>query len=291
MTNKKRNGKNKKKQPFVSICTPTYNRRPFISHMIKCFEEQTYPKSRMEWIIVDDGTDSIKDLLPSDSRIKYFYIDNDKRKELYDTMVSKLDKNDNVKSSKKKSKNVLSKYHKDGFFHNRLPMGYKRNLCAEYANNEFLIHMDDDDYYPPQSVQLRVSQLKKYLENDIHCIFCTSLPNFHVNEYKSIINNVGERMPIDKGLSENTMAYTKQYWINQNFNNQDLCNEGSNFIKGRLRYCKVIDYREIIVALIHKTNFANRIKMPEGEPNGWNFNKISDPLFLLITSFDEKKDK
>ena len=28
------------KYPFVSVCTPTFNRRPFISGMIKCFDHQ-----------------------------------------------------------------------------------------------------------------------------------------------------------------------------------------------------------------------------------------------------------
>lgn len=275
--------------PTVSILTPTYNRRHTFKLAIKNFYEIDYPQLKIEWIIVDDGTVPIKDMLPNDSRIKYYYIDENKRKDLYDEMVKSLDKNENIKSSKKKSKNVLSKYHKDHFFHNRLPLGYKRELCAKYANNEILIHMDDDDYYPPQSVQLRVSNLKKELKNDIHCIFCTTVPNFDINQYKSIYNNVGERMPIDKGLSINTMAYTKEFWKKQSYNLQDLASEGTNFIKGRLRYCKVIDYKEIIVGLIHKTNFANRIKMPEGEPNGWAFNTISDPLFLLITSFDGKK--
>lgn len=62
-----RKNKLKKKQnktyPFVSICTPTYNRRPFIPYAIKCFESQTYPRDKMEWIIVDDGTDKIGDLV------------------------------------------------------------------------------------------------------------------------------------------------------------------------------------------------------------------------------------
>ena len=43
-------------KPFVSICTPTYNRRKFIPHLIKCFKSQTYPPQLMEWIVVDDGT-------------------------------------------------------------------------------------------------------------------------------------------------------------------------------------------------------------------------------------------
>ena len=59
--------------PFVSICTPTFNRRPFIPYMIKCFEQQTYPKDRIEWIIIDDGTDPIEDLVKDIEQVKYFY--------------------------------------------------------------------------------------------------------------------------------------------------------------------------------------------------------------------------
>ena len=62
-----------KQYPFVSLCTPTFNRRPFISVMIKCFEHQTYPKNRIEWIIVDDGTDPIEELVKHIPQVKYFY--------------------------------------------------------------------------------------------------------------------------------------------------------------------------------------------------------------------------
>jgi hypothetical protein len=58
--------------PFVSICTPTFNRRPFYPAIIKCFENQTYPKDRMEWIIIDDGTDKIEDLVKDIPQVKYF---------------------------------------------------------------------------------------------------------------------------------------------------------------------------------------------------------------------------
>ncbi len=63
------------KLPFVSICTPTFNRRPFIPMAIKCFEHQTYPKDKMEWIIVDDGTDKIEDLVSHIPQVKYFKYD------------------------------------------------------------------------------------------------------------------------------------------------------------------------------------------------------------------------
>jgi glycosyltransferase involved in cell wall biosynthesis len=71
-------GKNNKipKKPFVSVCTPTFNRRPFIPIIIKCFENQTYPRDKMEWIIIDDGTDKIEDLVAHLPYVKYFKYDN-----------------------------------------------------------------------------------------------------------------------------------------------------------------------------------------------------------------------
>ena len=73
-------GKNIKPQssnllPFVSICTPTFNRRPFYPMIIECFNNQTYPKDRMEWIIIDDGTDKIEDLVKNIPQVKYFKYD------------------------------------------------------------------------------------------------------------------------------------------------------------------------------------------------------------------------
>lgn len=70
-----KNNKNKSKYPFVSICTPTFNRRPFVPMMLKCFEHQTYPKDRIEWIIIDDGTDKIEDLVKHIPQVKYFKYD------------------------------------------------------------------------------------------------------------------------------------------------------------------------------------------------------------------------
>lgn len=64
-----------KKTPFVSICTPTFNRRPFIPIIIACIENQTYPKDMFEWIIIDDGTDKIEDLVIHLPYVKYFKYD------------------------------------------------------------------------------------------------------------------------------------------------------------------------------------------------------------------------
>jgi glycosyltransferase involved in cell wall biosynthesis len=113
--------KNKNKYPFVSICTPTFNRRPFFPYIIKCFENQTYPKERMEWIIIDDGTDKIEDIILSqnDKRIKYFR------------------------------------------YEEKMTLGKKRNLSHEKCLGEIIIYMDDDDYYPSERVSHAVETLQK----------------------------------------------------------------------------------------------------------------------------------
>ena len=61
--------------PLVSVCTPTFNRRPFIPSLINCFNLQDYPKDKIEWIIIDDGTDKIEDLVSSIPQVKYYKYD------------------------------------------------------------------------------------------------------------------------------------------------------------------------------------------------------------------------
>jgi glycosyltransferase involved in cell wall biosynthesis len=61
--------------PTVSICTITFNRRPFIPYLIKAINNQTYPRDKLEWIIIDDGTDKIGDLVKDIPFAKYFSFD------------------------------------------------------------------------------------------------------------------------------------------------------------------------------------------------------------------------
>jgi glycosyltransferase involved in cell wall biosynthesis len=111
--------KKKKKTPLVSVCTPTFNRRPFIPIMLECFRNQNYPKDRIEWIIVDDGTDKIADLIEKANipQIKYFSLDK------------------------------------------KMSLGEKRNYMHKQATGSIIVYMDDDDYYPPERISHAVERL------------------------------------------------------------------------------------------------------------------------------------
>jgi glycosyltransferase involved in cell wall biosynthesis len=114
----------KKFYPFVSVCTPTFNRRPFFPTAFECFKNQDYPKDRMEWIIVDDGTDRIKDLVAASgiSQIKYYELPN------------------------------------------KVSLGEKRNIMHSKAKGTIIVYMDDDDYYPPDRVSHAVERLMENRE-------------------------------------------------------------------------------------------------------------------------------
>jgi glycosyltransferase involved in cell wall biosynthesis len=117
---KKKTSNNKNFIPMVSVCTPTFNRRPFIQTMFECFRNQTYPKNRIEWIIVDDGTDKIRDLIEKADipQIRYFEV-----KE-------------------------------------RMNLGAKRNYMHSFVKGNFVVYMDDDDYYPPDRISHAVETLQ-----------------------------------------------------------------------------------------------------------------------------------
>ena len=110
--------------PFVSVCTPTFNRRPFIKTMFECFRNQDYPKSRIEWIIVDDGTDKIMDLIEEANipQIKYIPVEK------------------------------------------KMSLGAKRNFMHSHCKGSIIVYMDDDDYYPPERISHAVEVLSNNKE-------------------------------------------------------------------------------------------------------------------------------
>jgi hypothetical protein len=61
--------------PPVSVITLTRDRRSFIPLAKYCFLAQTYPEHLIEWLIVDDGKDQIKDLVCDIPNVTYVLVD------------------------------------------------------------------------------------------------------------------------------------------------------------------------------------------------------------------------
>jgi glycosyltransferase involved in cell wall biosynthesis len=111
-------------KPFVSVLTPTYNRVKFLPSVVECYRAQLYPHDRMEWILLDDGPESVeKEFLAL-------------TKDLPHIRYIRLEEKRNI--------------------------GEKRNILNQEAKGDILVSLDDDDYYPPERVSYVVQQFQKY---------------------------------------------------------------------------------------------------------------------------------
>ena len=104
----------------VSVITSTANRARFMPRLINIYKGQTYPHEDMEWIILDDGEESVEKFFTELCLPKIRYIRSDVRQ----------------------------------------PMGMKLNRLVYEARGDILVVMDDDDYYPPERVSSAVRALE-----------------------------------------------------------------------------------------------------------------------------------
>ena len=107
--------------PRVSICTPTFNRRPFFKGIIESILSQDYPHNLLEWVIVDDGMDKIGDLVKDIPFVKYFPME------------------EKMPLGKKRN--------------------YMHDMCSFKEASAIIVYMDDDDFYPVNRVSHAVNKL------------------------------------------------------------------------------------------------------------------------------------
>jgi glycosyltransferase involved in cell wall biosynthesis len=217
-------------KPLVSIVTPTYNRRKFIPQCVAGIRAQTYPLDRIEWLVYDDGTDKVADLLAPSSPlvaglcIRYFSSD--------------------VK----------------------LNIGVKRNFLHAQAAGEIIVNMDDDDYYSPNRVQHAVQTLTRVCRPSPsrpigRCEegICGSTQNYMYFTDDASLWEVGPYGP--RHATFGTMAYTKAYARTH------LCDESVTFAEEIVftesyRAPLVqLDPFHVMVVICHRENTFNKDKL------------------------------
>jgi glycosyltransferase involved in cell wall biosynthesis len=211
--------KSKPKYPFVSICTPTFNRRPFVPAMIKCFEQQDYPKDRIEWIIVDDGTDKIEELVKHIPQVKYFK---------YDT---------------------------------KLTLGKKRNICNDKAIGEYILYMDDDDYYPSDRISHAVDTLIKNPK-----ALCAGSSEMFI--YFKSINKMYKFGPYGPNHSTAaTFAFRRELLNITRFDETSSVAEEKKFLKDYTIPFVQLDSKKSILVFSHDHNSFDKRELLQTLPN------------------------
>ena len=231
------------KLPTVSIVTLVYNRKRFFKLSKLNFMSIDYPKDKLEWIIIDDSMESEK-----------------------------------VKDLVPKDKNI---HYLE--YHHHLAIGNKRNLAIEKCNHEYVCFMDDDDYYPPESVRKRINSILYFKKP---CVTCTTIGCFQINKYISMINVPPHQLTFENRISEASLAFSKNFWEQQKFNDKSRGGEAREFLINRYHDCCEISWEGVIVSLMHTSNTSDKVTMTD-TPNGCHFG-FSDKLFNFVTSLDIK---
>jgi hypothetical protein len=161
-------------------------------------------------------------------------------------------------------------------------IAWKRNLGAKLAKFPVIVHFDDDDIYPPNSILFRVSMM---LRAKKECAFCTTLPSYDIANYTSFVNVPPMRLPQSMRVSEATMCFTKKFWEETGFPDQTRIAEGHAFIHGREQKCIELSPQEIIVSLVHPKTTSSR-RAPNIEPNGCHYG-FTDDLFKMLSTLGE----
>lgn len=214
---KKNHKKETKIKPLVSMCTPTFNRRPFFEALIKCVKAQDYPKDRLEWIIIDDGTDPIEDLIKDITfvKIKYF----------------KLDK--------------------------KLPLGKKRNLMHEKCDGEYIVYIDDDDFYPPQRVSHAVTMLESH-----KTALCAGASEIYI--YFHEIDKLYQFGPYgERHATAGTFAFRKKLLENQRYQDNAALAEEKAFLNNYTIPFVQLDPKKVILVFSHEHNTFDKRKLLE----------------------------
>ena len=173
--------------PSVSVITVTKDRRAFIPLAKYCFLAQAYPENKLEWVIVDDGKDQIKDLVSDLPNVTY----------------------------------VLCDEREGGW-----TIGAKRNLGAERAKHDILVMMDDDDVYPNNSIVTRVAMMLAGPKSH-GCVFSTTIPSYDIHETKSFMNVPPMTLAQADRVSEATMCFTREFWKSRPFPDQQIAEAGA----------------------------------------------------------------
>jgi len=250
--------------PVVGVVTVTRNRKAWWPNMIQNLLKQTWFKEnpgKVEWLIVDDSDAGQE--LAEDVR------------ELRQTLPA-------LRLQYSPLKEVAT-------------IGAKRNIAVESASPDVthFITMDDDDHYPPTSIQERMNWLtneSSLTGKNPGIVYCATIPMYDLTRYISAMNvpemGTREEFRTSEGVgpayrvSEATLGFSRKAWTDRPFSDIQM-GEGAGFLLGREQESVEISPTNVIVSFIHTKNTSSRRVPDAQEPNGCHYG-FPDSFFKYL---------
>jgi len=204
--------------PCVSVITITKDRGMFAALMLYNWMAIQYPREKLEWVILDDSQDRGSPYQLSD------YIPPD---------------------------DPYIKYHK---LPEWSPVSAKRNMAVQLAKYDHIVHMDDDDYYFPEHVLVKMRIMQHYNCSGVHSM---PIGVYDMMERSSYIFSSGTKNSYNTNdVAEATMAYTKSYWEKNKFCSDRIqgTGEGRAFVGKNFKQWVTVDFFFNMVSITHSLN-------------------------------------
>jgi glycosyltransferase involved in cell wall biosynthesis len=131
----------------------------------------------------------------------------------------------------------------------KMGIGEKRNHSVDLAKHDYIVHMDDDDFYFPHSLLAKIRVLLHYNKK---CVYSHNLGVYDILSKTSAIMERYTDVP------ELTMAYTKEFWESRKFGNAPY--ESYNMVRKREKDIVKIPFWFNAIACTHDTNYTQRLK-------------------------------
>jgi len=256
------------------------NKDKYIMRLLSVFRSCGLKRVKNEFI-KDEELPNISVCIPTFNRSKFFklillnYNETNYPQDKIEWLILDDGNKNNEDLIPKNKDNIKYIYNKK-----KLNLGEKRNKLVQIAKNDIIVFMDDDDYYPSDSLKIRVNKL---IKNNVNCVYCSTIPCFDINKFISYINYPPIDLPDQKRVSEATITFRKSHWKKNKFSNNKKKQEGFDIISDE---CLEINPENIIISLSHRGNMTNR-KVPNIQSNGSHYG-LNNDIFELITSIDEK---
>ena len=214
-------------EPLISIITPTYMRHRFFKQTIRNVQKQIYNLKNVEWIIIDDGEIPVREIVCTHPI----------QKELRDLVYIYM------KPTPK------------------LTIGHKRNIGKTVARGDYIIHLDDDDWYSPTYWAVLVHMLSN---SKYQIIGATTMYFIYRDSPYVYRSGPFHRNHCCAGL----MGYKKYYAQNTNYDPEATHGEERSFLRQYQQNILQLDNSyHLFLGINHRSNTWDKDKMKKEKTN------------------------
>ena len=167
----------------------------------------------------------------------------------------------------------------------KVRLGAKRNLLNKEAKGNIIVAMDDDDYYPPDKVEVIVNAFKKNPAVDLSG--SSEMLLYYTDNQK--VYSLGPFNP--NHATNGTMAWRKRYSDTHKYEEYVTKAEEKSFLEDYKNKMIQIDTKKSILVICHTDNTVDKTDLREVHMKAKNNALFKETKYKLEDLVKEEKNR